>query len=53
MGILQDRYEQELTARNYADKTRRNYIHGVKSFVDFIGKPPLQATYEDAITSGA
>ena len=40
MGILQDRYEQQLTARNYAPKSRRNYIEGVKSFVEFIGKPP-------------
>lgn len=50
MGILQERFHKELSARNYAPKTIRNYIQGVHSFVTFIGKPPFQAKYDDAIS---
>lgn len=49
MGVLCERFVQELTARNYAEKTIRNYTQGVRAFVLFSGKPPLQATYTDAI----
>lgn len=40
MGMLQDRFEQDMEIRGFSPKTRKIYVSCTKAFVDFFGRPP-------------
>src|SRR3954452_12835862 len=38
---------EDMTVRNFVEKTRNDYIHPVKNLTGFLGRPPDTATAED------
>jgi site-specific recombinase XerD len=44
---LRQRMIEDMTARNFAEATRRNYIRDVRNFTAFLGRSPDAATEED------
>lgn len=40
MGVMQDRFDQDMEIRGLSLKTRKRYIECVKAFVEFFGRPP-------------
>jgi integrase/recombinase XerD len=44
---LRQRMIEDMTVRNFAEKTRNDYIRHVKMFTTFLGRSPGTATAED------
>ena len=44
---LRERMIEDMSLRGFTEDTRRSYIHCVKAFAAFIGRPPDTATAED------
>ena len=44
---LRRRMIEDMTVRNFVEKTRNDYIRHVRSFTAFLGRPPDAATPED------
>ena len=44
---LRQRMIEDMTIRNLTPKTQQGYIRTVKSFADFLGRPPDTASFED------
>jgi integrase/recombinase XerD len=44
---LRQRMIEDMTVRNFAWDTQRNYIHAVKNLTVFLGRSPDTATAED------
>ena len=44
---LRQRMIEDMTVRNFGEKTRNDYIRHVKTFTAFIGRSPDTATAED------
>ena len=44
---LRPRMIEDMTVRNFAEKTRNDYIRQVKTFTAFLGRSPDTATAED------
>ena len=44
---LRRRMIEDMTVRNFAAATQRDYIRGVKTLADFLGRSPATATAED------
>ena len=44
---LRRRMIEDMTVRNFVEKTRHDYIRHVKTFTDFLGRSPDSATPED------
>jgi integrase/recombinase XerD len=40
-------HDEDMTVRNFGEKTRNDYIRHVKTFTAFIGRSPDTATAED------
>jgi site-specific recombinase XerD len=47
ISLLRARMIQDMTVRNFVEKTKNDYIRCVKSFAAFLGRSPDQATAED------
>ena len=44
---LRRRLSEDMAVRRLDPKTQQQYIRHVKSFADFVGRPPNKATPED------
>jgi hypothetical protein len=44
---LRQRMIEDMTVRNFVEKTRNDYIRQVKTFTSFLGRSPDTATAED------
>jgi integrase/recombinase XerD len=44
---LRRRMIEDMTVRNFAPGTQRDYVRAVKNFADFLGHSPERATFED------
>src|SRR5271155_4292125 len=44
---LRQRMIEDMTVRNFVDKTRNGYVHHVKAFAAFLKRSPDTATPED------
>src|SRR5215216_1936020 len=44
---LRRRMIEDMTVRNFVEKTRNDYIRHVRTFTAFLGRPPDRATPED------
>src|SRR5438477_12684050 len=44
---LRRRMIEDMTVRNFIEKTRNDYIRHVRTFTAFLGRPPDTATAED------
>jgi hypothetical protein len=44
---LRQRMIEDMTVRNFVEKTRNDYIQQVKTFTAFLGRSPDTATAED------
>lgn len=47
MGQLADLFDRDMAIRGLTDGTRREYLHRVRNFVQFLGRPPDQAVLDD------
>ena len=47
IGDLRCRMSQDMTNRNFGDKTQRDYIRHIESFAKFLGRAPDTATGDD------
>jgi integrase/recombinase XerD len=44
---LRQRMIEDMTVRNFSEKTRNDYIRHVKTFTAFLGRSPDKATAEE------
>ncbi len=47
ISLLRRRMIEDMTVRNFVEKTRNEYIRHVRTFTAFLGRPPDTATAED------